>query len=216
MALTNDDNILHGPAKPLPVLPRDALDQLARLHAESSQASHLARLLRNSVHAASLFMLMGSCVLLMGGGTIGRNFFWAVSILAGVVGLIASYIRTNAVAFDHAPFSATARNVRATLLYLGVAWGAGAFLVLPAELPAVGAILFAVIPALLLALLLNDAKGIAAFQVPAGLLTIGAAYIQSWPGSGLDALAILLAHGGLFTALAWRRRVPLPAGLALR
>lgn len=216
VALTNDDNILHAPAKPLPVLPRDALDQLARLHAESSQASHLARLLRNSVHAASLFMLMGSCVLLMGGGTIGRNFVWAVSILAGVVGLIIFYIRTNAVAFDRAPFSATARNVRATLLYLGAAWGAGAFLVLPAELPAVGAILFAVIPALLLALLLNDAKGLAAFQAPAGLLTIGAAYVQSWPDAGLDALAILLAHGGLFAALAWRRRVPLPAGLALR
>jgi hypothetical protein len=216
VALTKDDNILHAPVKPLPALPQDALDRLARLHAESNQASHLARLLRNSVHAASLFMLMGSCVLLMGGGTIDRNFFWAVSILAGVVGLITFYIRTNAVAFDRAPFSVSARNVRATLLYLGAAWGAGAFLVLPPALPALEAVLFAVIPALLLAWLLNDARGLAAFQVPAGFLTIGAAFIQSWPDAGLDALAILGAHGGLFAAIAWRRRNPLPAGLALR
>ncbi len=216
VALTKDDNILHPQAKPLPVLPLDALDRLARLHTESSEASRLARLLRNSIHAASLFMLMGSCVLLMGGGTIGRNFLWAVSILAGVVGLVICYIRTNAAAFDRAPFSITARNVRATLLYLGIAWGAGAFLALPPELPALQAILFAVTPALLLALLLNDARGLAAFQAPAGLMTIGAAFIQSWPDAGLDALAILGANGTLFAAIAWRRRNPLPAGLALR
>ena len=215
MALTKDDNILHPHAKPLPVLPLDALDRLARLHAESSEASRLARLLRNSIHAASLFMVMGSCVLLMGGGTIGRNFLWAVSILAGVVSLITCYIRTNATAFDRAPFSISARNVRATLFYLGIAWGAGAFIA-PPELPALQAILFAVMPALLLALLLNDARGLAAFQAPAGLMTIGAAFIQSWPDAGLDALAILGANGTLFAAIAWRRRNPLPAGLALR
>jgi len=65
-------------------------------------------------------------------------------------------------------------------------------------------------------LLLNDAKGLAAFQAPAGLMTIGAAFIQSWPDAGLDALAILGANGTLFAAIAWRRRNPLPAGLALR
>ncbi len=216
MALTKDDNILHPSAKPLPVLPQAALDRLARLYAESSEASHLARLLRNSIHAASLFMLMGSCVLLLGGGTMGRNFLWAVSILAGVVGLIHSYIRTNASAFDRAPFSVAARNLRATFLYLGLAWGMGAFLVLPSELPAFEAILFAGVPALALALLLNDAKALAAFQIPTGLLTIGAAFLLAWPDSALDALAILGLHGGLFAAIAWHRRIPLPAGLALR
>jgi len=199
----------------LPVLPLDALDRLARLHAESSQASHLARLLRNSIHAASLFMAMGSCVLLMGDGGIGRHFLWAVSVLAGVAGLIYSYIRANA-AFDRAPFSVAARNLRATFLYLGFAWGMGAFLVLPAAFPVPEAILFAGLPALLMALLLNDAKALAAFQIPAGLLTIAAAFILSWPVAALDALAILGLHGGLFAAIAWHRRIPLPAGLALR
>ena len=88
MALTEDDTNLHPHARPLPVLPLDALDRLARLHAECREASHLAGLLRNAIHAALLFMALGSCVLLLGGGTIGRNFLWAVSILGGVVGLI--------------------------------------------------------------------------------------------------------------------------------
>lgn len=216
VALTKDGDILHLHAKPLPVLPLDALDRLARLHAESSEASRLARLLRNSIHAASLFMAMGSCVLLIGDGGIGRHFLWAVSVLAGVVGLVYSYIRTNATAFDRAPFSVAARNLRATFLYLGFAWGMGAFLVLPAAFPVPEAILFAGLPALLMALLLNDAKALAAFQIPAGLLTIAAAFILSWPGAALDALAILGLHGGLFAAIAWHRRIPLPAGLALR
>jgi hypothetical protein len=120
VALTKDGDILHSQAKPLPVLPLDALDRLARLHAESSEASRLARLLRNSIHAASLFMLMGSCVLLLGGGTMARNFLWAVLILAGVVGLVHSHIRTTAAFLDRAPFSVAARNLRATFLYL--AW----------------------------------------------------------------------------------------------
>ncbi len=217
MALTEYNNITGRHAEPLPVLPIAALDQLARLHVETSEASRLAKLLRNSIHAASLFMLMGTCVLFLGGGaTIGQNFSWAALVLIGVVGLIHSYICTNAVAFDRAPVSQAARNLRVTLFYLGIAWGAGAFLAVPPTLSALQAILFAVTPALLLAVVLNDSTGLAAFQAPAATLTILAAFIQSWPDAGLDALVILAVQCGLYAALALRRRNSLPAGLALR
>lgn len=217
MALTEDNNIIHPAARPLPVLPIAALDQLARLHVETSEASRLAKLLRNSIHAASLFMLMGTCVLFLGGGaTIGQNFSWAALVLIGVVGLIHSYIRTNAAALGRIPVLQAARNLRVTLLYLGIAWGMGAFLAVPPDLPALQAVLFAIVPALLLAVVLNDGIGLAAFQAPAGVLTILAAFTQSWPDAGLDALVILAVPWGLFAALALRRRNPLPAGLALR
>ena len=202
---------------PLPVLPLAALDQLTRLHVETGEANRLGKFLRNSVHAASLFMLMGSCVLLLGGGaTIGQNFSWAALVLIGVVGLLYIYIRTNAAAFDRAPVSEAARNLRVVLFYLGIAWGAGAFLAVPPDLAVSQVLLFAVLPALLLGLLLNDRAGFAAFQAPAGVLTIAAAFAQSWPHAGLDALFILVLQWGLFIAIALRRRAPLPAGLALR
>lgn len=217
MALTKDNPITIRRAEPLPVLPIAALDQLARLHAETSEASRLAKLLRNSIHAASLFMLMGACVLLLGGGpTIGQNFSWAALGLLGVVGLIYSHIRVNAATFDRAPVWIAARNLRLTLFYLGLVWGAGAFLAMPPELPTPQAILFAVMPALLLTIVLNDKAGLAAFQAPAGALTILAAFTQSWPHAALDALTILVVQWGLFAVLALRRRASLPAGLALR
>ncbi len=199
------------------MLPIAALDQLARLHAETSEASRLVKFLRNSIHAASLFMLMGTCVLLLGGGrTIGQNFSWAALVLLGVVRLIYSYIRVNAATFDRDPVWVAARNLRLTLFYLGLAWGLGAFLAVPPALPAPQAILFAVMPALLIMIVLNDMAGLAAFQAPAGVLTILAAFTQSWPHAMLDALTILTLQWGLFAVLALRRRASLPAGLALR
>lgn len=216
MTLINDNRV--GPhAKPLPVLPVAALDQLARLHVETSEVSRLILFLRSSVHVASVFMLMGTCVLFLGGGaTIGYNFSWAALVLIGVAALLHSHIRTNAAAFGRAPVSEAARNLRMTLFYMGFAWGAGAFLATPPGVSVLQAILFAVVPSLLLALLLKDAWGLAAFLAPAGALTVGAAFARSWPNSSLDAVLIPVLQWGLFIGIILRHRTLFPAGLALR
>jgi hypothetical protein len=106
--------------------------------------------------------------------------------------------------------------LRAILFYMGVAWGAGAFLAVPPDLPPLQAVLFAGMPTLLLALMANDRAGLAAFLVPAGALTIGAAFIRAWPDARLDAFLISALQCGLFIGTILRRRAPLPAGLALR
>jgi hypothetical protein len=199
------------------VLPVAALEQLARLHVETSQASRLTLFLRSSVHVASLFMLMGSCVLLLGGGaSFARNFGWAALILIGVAGLLYSYIRNTAAAFDRAPISQAARDVRIILFYMGLAWGGGAFLAVSADFPAYQAILFAVLPVFLLALMLNDNLGLLAFLAPAGAWTIYAAFARAWPQATLDAVLIPLLQAGLFLITLLRRRIHFPAGLVLR
>ena len=204
-------------AKPLPVLPLAALDRLARLHAETSEASRLMLFLRGAVHVASAFLLMGTCVLLFGGGqTIAHNFSWAVLMLIGVASLLHSYIRNTAAVFNRAPVSEAARNLRGILFYLGLAWGAGAFLAVPAQLPGFEAILFAVVPVLVLALIANDLTGLAVFLTPAGLLTVWACFVRGWPDPRLDAILIPSLQWGLFLGALLRRRATLPAGLALR
>jgi hypothetical protein len=212
-----NDNTAHHEKRPLPVLPLAALDQLERLHGETSEASRLTVFLRSSVHVASFFMLMGTCVLFLGGGSsFAQTFSWAVLILLGVVALLHSYIRNMAAAFDRVPISEAARNLRIVLFYVGLAWGSGAFLAVPAAFPASQAVLFAVIPVLLLALMLNDAAGLFAFLVPTGAWTVYAAFARSWPEASLDAVLIPLLQTGLFLATLLRRRTLFPAGLALR
>ena len=216
MARTNDSTARRE-FGPLPVLPVAALDQLQRLHTETSEATRLTLFLRSSVHAASLFMLMGTCVLFLGGGaSFARTFSWAVCILLGVVGLLYFHIRNSAAAFDRAPVSDAARNLRRVLFYMGLAWGSGAFLAVPAALPAYQAIPFAVVPVLLLALLLNDAGGLFAFLVPTGTLTVYAVFARSWPDAAADSVLIPLLQGSLFLGALLRRRTHFPAGLALR
>ena len=176
-----------------------ALDQLARLHVETSEASRLVKFLRSSVHAASLFMLMGACVLFLGGGpTIGQNFSWAVLVLIGVMALLYSYIRTNAAVFDRTPVSEAARNLRAIFFYMGLAWGAGAFLAVacrssdPAGHP--------------VRRHTRAGSGAAAERRarPCGLsgarrrLAVAAAFARSWPHAGLDICLILVLQWGPF------------------
>jgi hypothetical protein len=205
------------PAGSLPALPHAALDRLARLHRETRRTSRTARFLGSAVHAASAFMLMGAAVLLWGGGqTLGRNFTWAALVLMGVVALTGSFIRSHAAAFDRGPASAAVRMLRAILFYMGVAWGAGAFLALPVHPTATTVLLFALVPALVLAALLHDPAGLAAFQIPASLLTVAAALAGARPDAGPAAAALLFLQGLLLAAVALGHRARLPAGLALR
>ncbi len=214
MAIPNNDKITRS--EPLPVLPADAFDRLARLHIETSEAGRLVMFLRAALNAASVFMLMGTCVLFLGGGaTLAHNFAWAVLMLMGVAALLHSYIRTNAAVFDRAPISVSARNLRLIFLYMGFAWGAGAFLALPVMPSSIAAILFAMVPTVLLALLLRDGPAVAAFLVPAGLLTVACAFLHGWPHPISDALLILGLQWALFLGIVLRRRTSFPAGFAL-
>jgi hypothetical protein len=203
--------------QPLPVPSAKAFDRLARLHVETSETGRLVVFLRAALNAASLFLLMGTCVLFLGGGaTIAHNFAWAALMLIGIAALLYSYIRTNAAVFDRAPITESARNLRLIFLYMGLAWGAGAFLAVPATLSWLTAVLFAVIPTLLLVLLLHDGAAAAAFLVPAGLLTAACAFLHAWPHPMFDTLLILGLQWASFLGIVWRRRTSFPAGLALR
>jgi hypothetical protein len=94
------------------------------------------------------------------------------------------------------PLIEAARELRLLLLYLGIAWGFGAFLVLP-HAPAM-TFFFAAIPSLAAALILKDEKGSIAFGAPIALLTAGAVLWRggAWSGQAW-AGAILLAGTGI-------------------
>lgn len=199
---------------PVPItapLPHAALSRLPQLHEESRLAMRRAGLLSRAVPAAGTLLGMGSVAALAGGGHLGPVFIWSVLVLGGICAVLVSHLRTVAVFKDMA---GSAADLRAILLYLGVAWGAGAFLALSPEALRISA--FAVVPTLALALLLRDRPAILAFGGPATILAATALWLRS----GDIAAAALLLGAQAVIALFLLRKVgrtgATPAGLALR
>ena len=165
-------------------------------------------------------MLAGMLTLLWAGGNLKADFTWATLVLVGVVGMTRNYIRGFARSLRRVPLQEAASDLRLLLLYTGAAWGAGAFLVMPA-LPAPALVFcFATGPSLASALILKDEKGVIAFAAPALAASAGAAILSAWPLDGWVAGAILAA-GAIIACLpmlqrAMSARRSSPPQLALR
>ena len=209
-------NAASGPAAPMtgaitaPV-PHAALNRLTLLHDESRLALRRAGLLARATQAAGVLLALGAVAALLGGGTLGATFLWSVLVLGGVVAVVVSHLRTAAVFKDMA---GSAADLRAILLYLGMAWGLGAFLALSAE--PLRLIAFAVIPTIAVALLLRDGPAIAAFAVPVTLVAVLAGLLRLENMAVTGALLLLQGMIGLFLLARRRRAATAPPGLALR
>ena len=176
-------------------IPHDYLARLPLLHAEASRNAGLGRFVARSVTMAGLLIVMGGATLLTNGGSLQSDFVWSVLVLAGIAAMAVNFIRGPARSLRRTSLEASAAgDLRAILLYTGFAWGAGAFLALPADPGFALAFAFAMGPALLLAVLLKDEAGIAAFTAPAVGLAAAAALLLHWSGGRIIA-PLLLAAG---------------------
>lgn len=208
-------NAGHGAS--VPGLPREALARLPLLHREARRNFGDARLLARSPAAAMLLMLMGAATLVtcaaMGDGlAIKPGFAWAVLVLTGIAAMTRNYVRGFARALDRVPLRAAAADLRAILLYTGLAWGMGAYLVMPVVPLAAAALPFAVLPPLLLVLLLRDEGAAVAFTVPTAMLAAGAALMQAGPpGLGLSATILAVDMTVVFLPYVLHRRARGPA-----
>jgi hypothetical protein len=172
-------------------VPHDYLARLPQLHAEAARNARLGGFLSRSVHAAGLLMLAGAASLLAGGGTLESDFVWSLLVLAGIAAMIVNHLRGQATPLSRVTLDTAAGDLRAVLLYTGFAWGAGAFLALPATPGAALALAFAAGPALLMTVLLKDEGGIAAFAAPCFGLTAAAALVKHWPGGQVIACELV-------------------------
>lgn len=171
-------------------VPQAALALLPTLHREAGRDLGLWRFLTASPQFCIALMLQGAVALWAGSGALDAGFVWAAAILVGIAAVTGNHIRGVASCPRQVPLSDMARELRLLLVYLGVAWGFGAFLILP-HVPALG-FLFAVIPSLTAALILRDEKSTIAFGGPITLLTAGAVLLsrgagQAWAGAILAA-----------------------------
>jgi len=191
--------------------PFDALNRLPQLYREAGHNLALSQFLARSPSACMVLMLAGSAALLAAGGgaTLKAGFAWAALLLLGIVAMTRNFIRGYARSLRRVPLEEAAADLRALLLYTGVVWGAGAFLVMP-DVPAPALVFsFAAVPSLMLALMLGDAKAAMAFALPASLITAGAALLGAWPLAGWVAGSIMAVCAALI--LLMLRRVTWPS-----
>ena len=195
-----------------------ALAQLSRLHNEANRNFSLSQFLGRSPQACVTLMVAGAAMLVLADGSLKAQFAWAVLVLIGIIAMTRNFIRGFARSLRRVPLEEAASDLRVLLLYTGAAWGSGAFLILPTQPSAALTFTFAVAPALVLALILKDQKGAAAFTLPAALITAGAALLGAWPLDIWVALAVTAAAAGIvvISALQHTSRPAPMADLVLR
>jgi hypothetical protein len=134
------------PVAARPVCAPAALAMLPALHHEAGRDLYLRRQLASTPQFCIALMLASAAVLVWGvQASLAAKFTWATGVFRGVV-----------------------------LLYLGFAWGSGAFLVLPQSPASVLVLAFVAVPGLAAAAMLKDELGVIAFGLPVALLTAGA------------------------------------------
>jgi len=179
--------------------PRIRLAQLARLHDEAQETALLANLLGRAPQAA--FALAG-CALLAAAVSFkvmppAQIAVWLVLMGAGLAAIWRAYARAIEAPFERAALRDFAGDLSAILFYAGFAWGAGAFLALPAQPAAL--LLFAAGPCALVAGLLRARTQALFFLVPAAALAAAAALLRPVPhglaAAGLVALSCALIAG---------------------
>jgi hypothetical protein len=183
-------------------IPRQALDRLHVLHGEAGRDLQAWQFLARSPGACIALMLAGALVLIwtaQGGASLEADFTWAILVLMSIVAITHTYIGGFARSPRRIPLKQAASRLRMLLLYAGLAWGAGALLVMP-DLPGpVLVFVFATVPGLACALILRDEEGAIAFVAPASLATAGAAVLGGWPAGPWLAGAILAAGAATIT-----------------
>jgi hypothetical protein len=179
-------------------VPRAALRRLPLLHDESRLALRRANLMAQAVPAAGSLLGLGTLVAMFGGGALTPSFGWCVLVCLGVAAVLVSHLRAASVFKDLAGSMA---DMRAILLYVGLAWGSGAFLALAPHAPQI--IVFTALPCLVLGLLLGDLPAVLAFAAPVLLCGVSALLLRCGSVGGT---AMLLMLTVLIAMALWQRR----------
>lgn len=189
-----------APARPMPhdAPLADSLAALPRLHAEASTNLALSHFLARSAPACVILILSGMAALLLaslsGGASLKSAFGWSAMLLLGIIAMTRNFIRGFARSLRRVPLHEAASDLRILLLYSGMAWGCGAFLIMP-DLPAPALVLaFALLPSIAMVLCLK--QNAAFFTLPVTATTASATLLGAWPLDSLVAAAIL-ATGAL-------------------
>ena len=182
--------------------------KLALLHAEAEETARLANLLGRSFYTAIALPLLGLLTVDLAGSTgLARPLVWCAFVAAAAIAMLHTYFRTIGQPFERMALKSFAKDMSAILLYTGFAWGAGAFLMLPAGTNMAAAVLFAAAPGIAIAALLREREAVFLFLAPVAVLASFAGVLRPFAGGALAAGLILIACAAVAAAVVlWDRR----------
>jgi hypothetical protein len=180
-----------------------SLHRLSRLHDEAVVTAKLANLLGRTPFAAWLLLAGMAVVGFSSAGlvTFAPLMLWCLFTSAAVIAILRLYQRVIVAPFELLPLRAFAADLEAALLYAGVAWGAGGFLVLPGTSDPLMLVLFSAGTAAGVSAILR-ARASLFFLAPAVVLPALAAISRPLPEGWLAALYALMA-GAALSGVIW-------------
>jgi hypothetical protein len=186
------------------ISPHAYLARLSALHDEAAETALLANLLGRAPWAAAAIATAALAYVFVSMSILpaASLLCWLALITAGVVAIGRAYGNAIEAPFDHVRLRNFARDLSAILLYLGFAWGAGFFLVLPAQAGLLASAGFvAAISAVLTGLL--RARDVAfCFLAPATAMGVFAVAMRPLAG-GLPAMLAILAGSLIVAGIAY-------------
>lgn len=167
------------------------LARLAALHDEAAETAHLANLLGRAPWVATILGVTALAAAAVSTSSAWAVTIWLALVAAGVIAIARAYSRSIDAPFARATLKVFAQDVSASLLYLGFAWGAALFLVLPADLGVAAGVAFTAGIAIILAGVLRARDVAFCFLVPASAMGAFCALMRPVDGSITVMLAIL-------------------------
>jgi hypothetical protein len=194
--------------------PRAEIARLAALHREAEETALLANLLGRTPYAAAALAIAAGLAVAFAANTMptAEIVTWLVLMLVGIGSIARAYSQAIAAPFERAALKAFSQDLTSMSVYLGFAWGAGAFLVLPVTGP-LAAIAFAGGAAALFASLLRDRDSSLGFTAPVAALCALACVIRPLQGGALTAALVLIACGAVAGAVLLGQRLVRPSHL---
>ncbi|HWA88483.1 MAG TPA: hypothetical protein VG889_00500 [Rhizomicrobium sp.] len=172
---------------------RHPVARLAELHREGEETARLANLLGRSIHVAVALPVLATATLAAGQVGLAESAAWLFFLLAGSAAIAVAWRRTIAQPFERAALSSFAKDLSAILVFAGFAWGAGAFLALPAGAGLGLVVLFAAGAGAAVAVLLRERECAFLFLAPVAAMTSFACVLRPLGAGALDAALVLIA-----------------------
>jgi hypothetical protein len=176
--------------------------KLAMLHDEAQDTARLANVLGRSLYVSIAFAAMAAATFALGGNGMLEGIVWTVFMAVGAVAIALAYRRTIRRPFERAALKSFSQDLNAILVFSGFAWGAGAFLTLPATASVGALVAFSAGAGIAVALLLREQERVFLFLAPTAALTSFACVLRPLSGGALDASFVLIACSAVAAAVA--------------